>query len=188
MRWRRSRPTPAAGRATPVLTTARLRLRPEVFQDAEALHRAFSDAASMRWWTHAPYETLEQTRNHLAAPSPGWRRWIITLQDRDVALGFVSAGEKRQGNVTEIGYLLVPDRCGHGFAREAVAAVVDRIFAEGQRKVVADVDPDNRPSRTLLERLGFRLEGMLRGEWETHIGVRDTALYGLLGEEWRGGA
>ena len=47
----------------------------------------------------------------------------------------------------------------------------------------ADVDPDNSASRRLLERLGFLLEGILREEWETHIGVRDTALYGLLKEE-----
>ena len=73
-------------------------------------------------------------------------------------------------------------------AAEAVTRVIDQLFAEGQRRVFADTDPDNVASRRLLERLGFRLEGMLRGEWETHIGVRDTALYGLLREEWRGAA
>jgi len=35
--------------------------------------------------------------------------------------------------------------------------------------------------------MGFKLEGLLRAEWETHIGVRDTTLYGLLREEWMGG-
>lgn len=64
--------------------------------------------------------------------------------------------------------------------------VLDRLFAEGQRRVFADTDPENRASRALLERLGFALEGVLRAEWETHIGVRDTALYGLLAREWRG--
>jgi len=75
---------------------------------------------------------------------------------------------------------------GGGIAAEAVGVVIDRIFAEGQRRVFADTDPDNRPSRALLERLGFRLEGLLRAEWETHIGVRDTTLYGLLADEWKG--
>ncbi|NIJ19631.1 RimJ/RimL family protein N-acetyltransferase [Sphingomonas naasensis] len=188
MRWPRSRPTAPAGRPTPVLTTARLRLRPEAFEDAEALHRAYSDATSMRWWTHAPFETLDQTRADLALPRPGWRRWIVTCLPSDVAIGFVAVGEKRQGNVSEVGYLFVPDARGSGYAGEAVAAVIGQIFAEGQRKIVADVDPDNAASRRLLERLGFRLEGMLRGEWETHIGVRDTALYGLLREDRHDGA
>jgi [ribosomal protein S5]-alanine N-acetyltransferase len=96
----------------------------------------------------------------------------------------VSAGEKRQGNVSEIGYMLARAHWGDGIAREAVSAVIDQLFAEGQRRVFADTDPDSAASRGLLERLGFRLEGVLRAEWETHIGVRDTALYGLLASDW----
>jgi ribosomal-protein-alanine N-acetyltransferase len=69
---------------------------------------------------------------------------------------------------------------------EAVSRVIDQLFAEGQRRVFADTDPENVQSRGLLERLGFKLEGVLRGEWETHIGVRDTTLYGLLRDEWVG--
>ena len=62
---------------------------------------------------------------------------------------------------------------------------LDFAFGAGQRRVFADTDPDNRGSIALLERLGFRLEGRLRGEWHTHIGVRDSLIYGLLAEEWR---
>ena len=57
--------------------------------------------------------------------------------------------------------------------------------AAGQRRVFADIDPDNAPSIRLVERLGFTIEGRLRAEWETHIGVRDTLIYGLLRDEWR---
>jgi RimJ/RimL family protein N-acetyltransferase len=65
--------------------------------------------------------------------------------------------------------------------------VLDHLFgAEGRRRVFADTDPDNMASRRLLERLGFTLEGRLRAEWETHIGVRDSLIYGLLREEWQG--
>jgi ribosomal-protein-alanine N-acetyltransferase len=177
------------GRATPVLTTARLRLRPHAFEDAEALHRAFSDEASMQWWTHAAFQTLDQTRAYLAEQSAGWRRWIVTERSSDVAIGFVAAGEKRQGNVSEVGYMLVPLHRGGGLGSEALGAVLDHLFLrEGQRKAVADTDPENSASRRLLEQLGFKLEGVLRAEWETHIGVRDTTLYGLLREEWHGGA
>jgi RimJ/RimL family protein N-acetyltransferase len=51
--------------------------------------------------------------------------------------------------------------------------------------VFADTDPENAASIALLERLGFRREGLLRGEWETHIGVRDSVILGLLRDEWR---
>lgn len=174
-------------RPTPVLRTARLVLRPRVADDAEALFPAFADVEAMRYWSSAPHASVEETRADFAREGGGWRVWAITLRHRDVAIGFVAAGEKRQGNVSEIGYMLARDHWGAGIAAEAVGAVIDRLFAEGQRRVFADTDPDNRASRALLERLGFRLEGLLRAEWETHIGVRDTTLYGLLPADWSAG-
>lgn len=173
-----------APRETMVLQTARLTLRPRTLDDAEALHAAFSDAELMRYWSGPPHVSVEETRADLARDAPEWRRWAITRTGNDTAIGVVAAGEKRQGNVTEIGYILVREHWGSGIAREAVSAVIDQIFAEGQRRVFADTDPDNTPSRAMLEKLGFRLEAVLRAEWETHLGVRDTTIYGLLREEW----
>lgn len=122
-----------------------------------------------------------------AGDSAGWRRWIVTRTGEDHAIGLVGAGEKRQGGVSEIGYLIACDAGGRGYAREAVAAVVDRLFAEGQRRVCADTDPDNIASNHLLEALGFRRERLLRDEWETPIGVRDSVIWGLLRDDWRRG-
>lgn len=174
-----------AARETPVLESARLRLRPRTPEDADALFPSLADAELMHWWSSAPHESAAQTRAYFAQRGEGWRAWAITTRADDRAIGFVAVGEKRQGDVSEIGYLLARAHWGTGIAAEAVARVIDQLFAEGQRRVFADTDPDNAPSRGLLERLGFRLEGMLRQEWETHIGVRDTALYGLLRDEWQ---
>jgi RimJ/RimL family protein N-acetyltransferase len=169
---------------TPVLTTARLRLRPRTVDDAEALFPSLSDAELMIWWSHAPHGTVEQTRASLSRGDPAWRVWAITHARDDTAIGYVAVGEKRPA-VSEIGYLLARPHWGQGIAEEAIGAVLDQLFlAEAQRRVFADTDPDNVYSRRLLERLGFRLEGVLRAEWETHIGVRDTTLYGLLKEDW----
>ena len=175
-------------RETRLLESERLVLRPGRPGDAEPLHAIFADEDLMRWWSHAAHTTLDQTRERLAEESPGWRRWTVTRKGDDTAIGFVAAGEKRQGNVTEIGYALARAHWGSGLAAEAVSRVIDQIFAEGQRRVFADTDPENAASRALLERLGFKLEGYLRAEWETHLGVRDTTLYGLLRDEWRGAA
>lgn len=174
-------------RDTPVLETPRLILRLRRVEDADALHPAFADTELMTYWSGPPHETVERTRADFARETPEWRAWTITCKGDDAAIGFVVAGEKRQGNVTELGYMLAREHWGGGIASEAVSAVIDRVFAEGQRRVFADTDPDNVGSRALLERLGFKLEGHLRGEWETHLGVRDSVIYGLLGDEWRGG-
>lgn len=146
-----------------------------------------ADADAMRWWSRAPFASAAELAESFDDDhSSHWRGWTITLHGDDRAIGFVGAGEKRQGQVSEIGYLLVREAWGRGIAQEAVAAVIDQLFAEGQRRVFADTDPDNIASNMLLERLGFQREGLLRGEWETHIGVRDSIIWGLLRDEWQG--
>jgi len=172
---------------TPVLTSDRLRLRPMTVGDADALFPTLADADLMTWWSSPPHKSVEETRAYFAprVDREGWRAWAITLAGDDTAIGWVAAGEKRQGGVTELGYILARAHWGRGIAREAVSVVIDRLFAEGQRRVFADTDPENLASIALLERLGFRREGLLRGEWETHIGVRDSVILGLLRDEWR---
>lgn len=176
-------------RRTPILDTPRLILRPRRVEDAEALFPGFADVDAMRWGSGPAHTAVEQTRERLAVSDPAWRNWAITMRGDDTAIGFVMAGEKWQGDVTEVGYMLLRAHWRGGLMREAVSEVINRIFREGQRRVFADADVENLASRGLLESLGFRLEGQLRGEWVTHIGVRDSALYGLLAGEWsmRGG-
>ena len=168
----------------PRLATARLVLRARVPDDADALFAAMSDVETMRWWSHAPVESVAALRERYVAANGGaWRTWAVTLAGDDTAIGFVAAGEKRTA-VAEIGYLLVPAAQRRGYAREAVRAVIEQLFAEGYRRVFADTDPENAGSNQLLESLGFMREGLLRAEWETHIGVRDTVLWGLLRSDW----
>ena len=172
-------------RPTRVLETARLRLRQRSVDDAEALFPSFADPDLMTYLSHAPHTSIEQTRAKLADTTDQWRSWAITRKGQDKAIGFVLANEKRQGKVSEIGYVLARAEWGSGIAREAVSVVLDQLLrVEGQRRVFADTDPDNVRSNALLKALGFTLEGRLRAEWETHIGVRDTFLWGLLATEW----
>lgn len=169
--------------------TERLRMRPLMRGDAEALHGFYSDEAATRWWSHGVSADLDETRARVAESieAPGWARWAITIAraGNDRAIGTLGAREEWQGGVFEIGYALVPDMSGQGYAMEAVGGLITQLFtAQGARRVFADTDPDNGPSITLLRRLGFTLEGRLRDEWKTHIGIRDSLIWGLLADEW----
>jgi len=173
---------------TPVIPGERVRLRQLVQADAAALHIVYSDAEAMTWWSHAPHDTLAQTEAELSKRlgAADWRAWAITLTDDDTAIGSVAAHEKRQGGVIEIGYSLQRSHWGRGIAREAIGLLIDYLFeVDGNRRIFADTDPENAPSNALLKRLGFTLEGRLRSEWETHIGVRDSFIWGLLRQEWQ---
>ena len=169
----------------PTLTTERLTLRPLREDDAESLHAAFADTELMRWWSSGPHESVGETRDYALqnATSEHWPTWAITLAD-DVAIGWIVFGMRREG-VAEIGYILRRDHWGQGIAREAVGRVLDYGFETlGLRRVFADTDPDNAGSNALLRALGFTQEGRLRAEWKTHIGVRDSLIWGLLADEW----
>jgi RimJ/RimL family protein N-acetyltransferase len=85
----------------------------------------------------------------------------------------------------EFGLSLRPDRQGQGFAREAMAAVLDLAFGDwGYRRAVGSVDPRNVSSMALLRSLGFRQEAhhvesyFFRGEWV------DDVIFALLAREW----
>jgi [ribosomal protein S5]-alanine N-acetyltransferase len=171
----------------PNLATARLSLRQLMEADAPALHKALSDDTVMTWWSSPAHRSLEETAAYIgwnARPDDGHLCWAITRTGDDEALGWVILIPKREG-VMELGYILRRDQWGQGIAREAVMLVLGHGFgAMNLRRIFADADPDNAGSIALLTSLGFRQEGHLRAEWETHLGIRDSLIYGLLREEY----
>ena len=104
----------------------RLTLRPRRPSDADALFLTMADPDMMRWWSRAPFEYVEDLREYFANDDQSnWRSWAIVRADEELAVGFVAAGKKREG-VSEIGYLLAREAQGHGYAREAVAMLIDQ--------------------------------------------------------------
>ena len=166
----------------------RLAMRAPDHADAPALHEAYSDPRVMRFWSSAPHASLDETVAYVTPhANDQWRQWAIVEKASGQAIGTLAAGERRAG-VIEVGYLLSAAASGQGYAREAVSTLIDLLFAEGARRVFADTDPENMRSIALLEDLGFKREGLLRAEWETHIGVRDSVIWGWLRDEWGSGS
>lgn len=163
------------------LRSERLILRPLVLEDAESLLPALRSEDNVRYWSRGPLGSVEEVRDYIRwnVESKDAETFAITRGD-DQALGWVVLVE-RGPKMAELGFILRPDSQGQGLAREAVSRVLEYAFGERElRRVSADVDPDNRASIALLEALAFCYEGRLRATWETHIGVRDSAIYSRL--------
>ena len=63
----------------------------------------------------------------------------------------------------DVGFAFLPAYWGRGYAQESAAAVLDHGRRElGITRVVAILSPDNESSAKLLERLGFRRDGVIR--------------------------
>ncbi len=172
----------------PVYETERLVLRPVCLDDAEALAPALMDDANMKWWSRAALGSVDAVRDYLVWNVFGdaIQCWAFARKDApDDALGWVILMDKTPGQA-EIGYMQRPDAQGNGFAFEAARKVLDHAFAVRKlRRVWADADPDNAPSIRLMEKLGMAYEGRLKANWETHIGVRDSVIYGIVAPDSR---
>ena len=82
---------------------------------------------------------------------------------------------------TEIGYWLSEEFRGQGLMTDCARRCVEFAFEElGMRRVEIRCAVPNRKSRAIPERLGFTLEGILRGGYHLHGGGVDMAVYGLL--------
>lgn len=173
----------------PTLRGSRLTLRQLHIEDAVPLFDVLSDETVMRFWSSGPHSSVEETRLYLewnADSDAEHLCWAITRHDGP-ALGWVILVPRRDG-VFELGYILGRADWGMGLVQEAVNMVLDYAFGpHGSRRIMADTDPENIASIRLLEKLGFRQEGHLRAEWETHIGIRDSLIFGLLQHEWESG-
>ncbi len=86
----------------------------------------------------------------------------------------------------ELGYWIDRDHEGQGLVTRACSAFIDLAFGElGVHRVAIRAGVGNTRSRAIPERLGFTLEGVLRGEGKGIDGFHDLCVYGLLEDEWR---
>lgn len=84
---------------------------------------------------------------------------VARSSDR-VAIGGVGfKGAPRDGRV-EVGYGLAPSARGHGYAAEALAALLTVAADQGVTTVIADTTEDNVASQRTLARTGFVLVGV----------------------------
>jgi len=179
--------------AEPTLTGARVQLRPLRASDADDLFVVHSDPRVMRYWSHAPWTGREQAAARIAQlahdrENAEFYTWANTLAD-DRLIGTVSLfAVNRTQRRGEVGYALAASAWGHGYASEALALAIAYAFGTiGLERLEADIDPRNEASCRLVERVGFQREGLLRQRWRVAGEVTDSAMYGLLRDEYAAG-
>jgi [ribosomal protein S5]-alanine N-acetyltransferase len=133
--------------------------------------------------------TLDRQRATLAAAETerriGTRVLLGVFDDDDTLAGYVALSQIFRGAFQNayLGYAIDRERTGRGLATAAVAAALEHAWKLDLHRVQANVVPDNAASRRVLEKNGFRYEGLaLR---YLHIGGRwaDHAMYAITAEE-----
>jgi RimJ/RimL family protein N-acetyltransferase len=163
------------------LVTPRLSLRPVAAEDIDALLSLYSDWEVARWLSRLawPFTSdsamtmiseamtdLERTRGYfLRIDSRTSGTFVGTLSLRLPA--YDDEPWTTDTTLGILGYALVPQEHGRGFATEAAARMVEFAFVDvGLQRLRATALRDNIASRRVLERLGFRIR---------HTDVREVA-------------
>jgi ribosomal-protein-alanine N-acetyltransferase len=95
-----------------------------------------------------------------------------------LTVGGISWGSLRSAH---IGYWVDRRVAGRGIMPTAVAMATDHCFAIGLHRVEINIRPENGASRRVVEKLGFRPEGLrprylhIDGDWRDHLSFALTA-------------
>ncbi len=110
-----------------------------------------NDDDSLRFWISRLTEQPDAS---------GWVAWYFVRAEAGAARVVVGnggfKGKPSADGVVEVGYSLFPRFQHHGYATEAVGALIEWAFAhDAVRSVIAETLPDLSASIAVLRRLGF---------------------------------
>ena len=176
------------------LYTRRLTLLPVTARNARDLWRVLNapDLRKYQDIPRIPAEDFErQVRSRpraLDGRSTGRFEWLLqTVAEPVRAIGWISLRvNDRSPHIGEIGYSLIEEARGFGFATEALTATIGEAFAAGElEEMQACCVPENLPSRAVLNRTGFSEERTIRGGAVIRGRHVDVVLYRLTRADWR---
>jgi ribosomal-protein-alanine N-acetyltransferase len=138
-------------------------------------------------WTAAPRTTAEFDAYLKRARSKArLAYWVIT--GRGELAGVIHINEIVRGSFGSgyLGYYAFAPHHRQGYMTQGLVEVLREAFGvQGLHRLEANIQPENKASRALVQRLGFRLEGFsprylkIAGRW------RDHERWAITIEEWR---
>lgn len=150
----------------PWFHTERLSLREFRASDAGELIRLDGDPRVMKYIADGkptPRAVIEQTLRRIAqiyALYPGLGTWRAARRDTGAFIGWFTFKYIPRTVEIEIGYRLLFDAWGQGFATEGAKALVDYGFRDlGLERIIGVTHPDNTPSQRVLMKSGLRDAG-----------------------------
>ena len=180
----------------PELETKRLVLRELTDEDIPVVFAHFSSEEVARYQDAHPTKNTEEAKEII-----DWGRnllerrmgvlWGVFRREDGFFLGQVNCVFRIDDNFTmnvhrtEIGFDLTPQYWGKGYMSEAIDGVIPYIFTHTPiDRIEAVIHPENVRSHSVVQRAGFRKEGLLRHYvlWEGEHW--DMVLFSLLKRDW----
>ncbi|MCJ7695679.1 MAG: GNAT family N-acetyltransferase [Anaerolineaceae bacterium] len=176
----------------PTLETERLILQQMTLEDTDFVFQHFSDSAVFQYLMDEPPVTeyaqaQEIIQFYLEPEGKTHNRWLMVRKSDQQSIGTCGfhKWDKRYFRA-EIGYDLSPSFWRQGYMKEALRAVISNGFEQMRlNRIEALVYVENDRSIQLLQRLGFKQEGVLRDYFYLDGNFFDHYLFALLQREWK---
>ena len=150
------------------ITTNRLLIRPFTLADGRFIVSLLNQPSFIENIGDKHVRTIEDAQKYLqqgplsSYQTHGFGLCCVQLKDTEQPIGMCGILKRPELEQPDLGYALLPDFTGQGFAFESTQAVLKAHLEQfSLNPVLAVTKPDNLPSRRLLERLGFEQEGEL---------------------------
>ena len=175
----------------PVLETEDLVLRRPARKDAKDIFRYASDPEVARYVLWEPHRSVSETRmfvrelrSRLRAGCPS--SWAVVLRETGFVIGTIGfMWYSTENRSAELGYSFSREYWNRGYATQALTAVTDAVFRSlPVNRLEAQHDLRNPASGRVMEKSGFRQEGILRSRILNKGEYVDVALYAILRSDW----
>lgn len=171
----------------PRLETADLILRPVSRKDAADIYAYASDPEVARYVLWDPHTSLSDTRGYIRYLRRMYRQglpssWVMELKSAGKVVGSIGfVWYSPENRSAELGYSLARSCWNRGLATQALSAVSRAAFAAlPLNRMEAQHDLRNPASGRVMEKCGFRREGILRSRIYNKGEFVDVALWSLL--------
>jgi [ribosomal protein S5]-alanine N-acetyltransferase len=175
----------------PTLETERLRLVEITPIHAVSLFEILSLDEVTKYYGTARFTSIEEAKKLIDMFQKGYyekrsMRWGIILKENDQFIGTLGLnGLQLKNKKAEIGYEIHPSYWRKGYTSEAIKEVLRYSYLELElNRIGAVVYLENEASSKLLEKLGFKKEGVLRDYLFQNNSFYTTSMFSILKREW----
>ncbi len=179
--------SPTTTTPIPTLDTDQLRLRPFAVDDAPVVRQLAGvwEVADPTLYIPHPYPegaAEEWIGTHAGEATAGTAvTWAITRRDDAALLGAMTLGVSDYHRRGDLGYWVGVPFWNRGYTTEAARAVLAFAFASlALHRVQAGVFARNPASGRVLEKVGMRHEGVLRGYYRKGEVFEDALMYAVV--------
>ena len=152
-----------------MINTERLCLSPFSLEDDAFILRLLNEPSFIKNIADRGVRTLEDARVYLSNgpmasyAANGFGLWRVSLRDGGTPIGMCGLIRRKGLADVDLGYALLPEYTGHGYAVEAARAALNYGRAKlSLARIIAVVSQTNARSARVLGKLGFVRDGFIQ--------------------------